>query len=246
MKISIALVEPEHEVNVGHIARLMKNFGLRELLLINPRVDLEKAKVFATHGKGLLEKSRRIKFNELKMFDLLIGTTAIQASDRLNLVRDSIVPSHLAKILANKDSNICIVLGREATGLTNEELARCDIVLNIDTPTKYKTMNISHALAILLYEIFSESKQRKKRGLAASKELQLATKYALSLAKSSGVRKHKMKMLEIAMKRMMSRGIPTSKEVMLLVTLLRGAIMAIERKQFKTDDHLHERLVSSQ
>ncbi len=245
MKISIALVEPEHEVNVGHIARLMKNFGLKELLLVNPKVDLEKAKVFATHGKDLLEKARRIKFNKLKMFDLLIGATAIQASDRLNLVRDSIDPEHLARILASKDSNLCIVLGREATGLTNEELARCDIVVNIDTPTNYKTLNISHALAMLLYEIFSRDKQRK-RGLATAKELQLVTKYALSLAKSSAVRKHKITMLEVAMKRMMGRSMPTSKEVMLLVTLLRGAIMAIERKQLKADDRLHERLVSSQ
>ncbi len=245
MKISIALVEPEHEVNVGHIARLMKNFGLKELLLVNPRVDLEKAKVFATHGKDLLEKARRIKFNKLKTFDLLIGATAIQASDRLNLVRDSIDPEHLARILASKDSNLCVVLGREATGLTNEELARCDIVVNIDTPTKYKTLNISHALAILLYEIFSRGKQRK-RGLATAKELQLVTKYALSLAKSSAVRKHKITMLEVAMKRMMGRSMPTSKEVMLLVTLLRGAIMAIERKQLKADDRLHERLVRSQ
>lgn len=244
MNISIVLVEPEHEVNVGHIARLMKNFGLSELLLINPKFDLDKAKVFATHGKDLLEKAKQIKFNDLKRFDLLIGTTAIPASSRLNLVRDSIDPEHLARILTNKNSNFCLVLGREATGLTNEELAKCDIVVNIDTPTHYKTLNISHALAILLYEIFSRNKS-KKRGLTTSKEMQLVIKYALSLAKSSGVRKHKITMLEVAMKRMMSRSMLTSKEAMLLVTLLRSAILAIERKQLKAD-HLQERLASSQ
>jgi len=241
MNISIVLVEPEHEVNVGHIARLMKNFGLSELLLINPKFDLEKAKIFATHGKDLLEKAKQIKFNDLKRFDLLIGTTAIPASSRLNLVRDSIDPEHLARILTNKNSNFCLVLGREATGLTNEELAKCDIVVNIDTPTQYKTLNISHALAILLYEIFA-SNMRRRRILATSNEVQLIIDYALSLAKNSGVRKHKIMMLKLALKRIMSRSMVTSKEAMLMVTMLRSATTAIKKYEVQREHQSHRRL----
>ena len=241
MNISIVLVEPEHEVNVGHIARLMKNFGLSELLLINPKFDLDKAKVFATHGKDLLEKAKHVRFNDLKMFDLLIGTTAIPASSRLNLVRDSIDPEHLARILTNKNSNFCLVLGREATGLTNEELAKCDIVVNIDTPTQYKTLNISHALAILLYEIFA-SNMRRRRILATSNEVQLIIDYALSLAKNSGVRKHKIMMLKLALKRIMSRSMVTSKEAMLMVTMLRSATTAIKKYEVQREHQSHRRL----
>ncbi|MCP8316808.1 MAG: hypothetical protein H3Z51_08110 [archaeon] len=54
-RLSVALVEPVYEVNVGHIARVMKNFGLEELLLINPKVDLIKARKFASHGVDILE-----------------------------------------------------------------------------------------------------------------------------------------------------------------------------------------------
>lgn len=228
-RISIALVEPEHEVNAGHIARLMKNFGLTQLLLVKPTFDMEKAKMFATHGKDVLGRARTVEFDDLKSFDPLVGTTAIRASDRLNLVRDAIMPREAAAILAARNSNACIVLGREATGLTNHELSRCDIVVSIDTPTDYKTLNISHALAILLYEIFAVN-GRKKRSLADPNELQLLVNYALALAGTSGVRIHKMKMLETALKRIMSRGMATSKEAMILVTLLRGASMAMERK----------------
>jgi len=230
MKISVALVEPEHEVNVGHIARLMKNFGLKELLLVNPKFDLDKAKIFATRGKDLLEKAKQIKFNELKRFDLLIGTTAIPASSRLNLVRDSIDPEHLVRILANKNSNLCLVLGRESTGLANEELAKCDIVVNIDTPTQYATLNISHALAILLYAILNTKSVKQRKSTASKKERKLVVDYALALAKTSGLHKHKTPMLEIALKRILGKSALTSKEAMLIVSLFRGALLTIKRK----------------
>jgi TrmH family RNA methyltransferase len=231
MKISVALIEPEHEVNVGHIARLMKNFGLRELLLVKPKFDLNKAKVFATHGKDLLEKAKQIRFNELKRFDLLIGTTAIPASSRLNLVRDSIDPEHLIRILANKNSNVCLVMGREATGLTNEELAKCDIVVRIDTPTQYTTLNISHALAILLYVVLNKNKSiKQQKRTATKKERKLVIDYALALAKTSGLRKYKTPLLEIALKRILGRSVLTSKEVMLMVSLFRSALLTMKRK----------------
>jgi len=68
MNISIVLVEPEHEVNVGHIARLMKNFGLSELLLINPKFDLEKAKKYSA-GLALEKINDEIRLTSGLMID---------------------------------------------------------------------------------------------------------------------------------------------------------------------------------
>ncbi len=229
MQISIALVEPAHEVNVGHIARLMKNFGLSELLLVDPRFNREKAKIFAAHGKDLIDNASTVEFSDLEDFDPLIGTTAIRARSKLNLVRSVIAPWEISDILSGRRSRPCIVLGRESTGLTNDELSKCDVVVNIDTPTSYKTLNISHALTVLLYEI-STGSRKKNRDLASASEVKLVVSYAISLAKSSGLGKHKLRMMELAMKRLLGRGTVTSKEAMLLVTLLRKASLAIERK----------------
>ena len=231
MKISVALVEPKLAINVGYAARLMKNFGLKDLLLIKPAFDANKAKVFAMSGKDLLEKAQVIEFANLRKFDLLVGTTAIRAKSRLNIIRDSITPERLVSILQH-NSSACIVLGRESTGLTNKELLYCDIVVNIDTLTDYKTLNISHALAIILYEILAKGKGQ--RTVASKDERELLTAYALSLAERSDYPKHKQEMLKTTLKRLLASSSPTSKETMLLTSLVRDAILAIDRSLKRT------------
>ncbi len=226
MTISIALVEPKLAINVGYIARLMKNFGLKELLLIKPTFNMNRAKVFAMGGRDLLDKAKNIDFSELRKFDLLVGTTAIRGKSRLNLIRDSITPEGLVNLF-QKNSNPCIVLGRESTGLTNRELNYCDVVVNIDTLTDYKTLNISHALAIILYEILSKGMSRK--AAASKSERKLLMAYALALARKSDYPKHKEGMLLTALKRVLTSSCPPSKEVMLLVSLMRDATLTIDR-----------------
>lgn len=231
MKISIALVEPKLAINVGYIARLMKNFGLKELLFIKPKFNANRAKVFAMGGRDILDKAKVIDFNELRKFDLLIGTTAIRARSRLNITRDSITPERLVGML-RKNSNACMVLGRESTGLTNRELSYCDVVVNIDTLTDYKTLNISHALAIILYEI--AAKGRSLKTAASKNERELLMSYTVNLARKSDYPKHKQEMLQTTMKRILASSSPTPKEVMLLVSLLRDVTLAIDRSSAKT------------
>jgi len=231
VKISIALVEPKLAINVGHVARLMKNFGLKDLLLIKPKFNMNEAKVFAMSGKDLLERAQTTDFAELRKFDLLVGTTAMRAKSRLNIIRDCITPERLVSIL-QRNSYACIVLGRESTGLTNKELSYCDVVVNIDTSTDYKTLNISHALAIILYEVLAKGKSRKT---AASKsERELLIRYALRLAQKSGYPEHKQEMLQTTLKRLLASSSPTSKETMLLTSLIRDAILAIDRSLKRT------------
>jgi tRNA/rRNA methyltransferase len=225
----VALCEPLYEVNVGHIARLVMNFGLDDLLLISPKVDLQKARVYAAHASTVIDRAKIVEFEYLKRFDMIIGTTSVPAVRRGNIVRDAIEPRDLHGII-NKEQDTCILLGRESTGLTNEELRECDIVVSIDTPTGYKALNISHALAIILYEIFKDtSRLYRYRESASRSEVELLKGYVVRLAYKAGVREHKIPMLELAVERIMARGMATSKEVMLLVTLFRSAMNAIER-----------------
>ncbi|MEM4357693.1 MAG: TrmH family RNA methyltransferase [Candidatus Nitrosocaldus sp.] len=229
VRISIALCEPVYEVNVGHIARLMMNFGLEELLLIEPKVDIARARVFAAHAASIVDRARMVRFDDILHmgFDLIVGSTSIASKDRSNIIRDAVDASMLAGIVRSKE-NVCLLLGRESTGLTNEELARCDVVVSINTPTDYKALNISHALAIILYEIFKDS-VGIYREQASREEIDLLIKYAVELAKTANVRGYRVPMIETAMRRVIGRSMPTSKEVMLLVSLLRSAMLAIKR-----------------
>jgi tRNA/rRNA methyltransferase len=239
MVIGVALVEPQYEYNVGYVARIMKNFGFTNMFLIDPKFNEEEAIRFATHGKDVLASATIVSLKELrKKFDMLIGTTALYAKSRLNIVRDSISPTQLSNLIGESENKIdfCIVLGREASGLLNLEMEICDLVVIIDTKTEYKTMNISHALAILLYELSKRHKLVHKfhsvanKELATRQELDLMLYYVNRLASITGYDKHKLGMLNVSARRLLARALPKSKEVMLIVSLLRGAVLTITRE----------------
>jgi tRNA/rRNA methyltransferase len=251
MNIAVALVEPQYETNVGYIARIMKNFGYKQLYVINPSFEKEKAARFATHGKDILASTKISTLKELReKFDVLVGTTALSAYSRLNILRNSINVVSLSEIIKNVgiEKDFCIVLGRESSGLNNRECEMCDLVVTIDTKTDYRTMNISHALAILLYEISknlpeftlkNDNVRRRSKTLATRQEMNLLINYVNKVADKCGYDKHKRPMLNSAVRRLLAKGIPTSKEVMLLVSLFRKSVLTIERQEHpRTKRHI--------
>jgi tRNA/rRNA methyltransferase len=237
MSITIALVEPQYGINVGYVARIMKNFGYKDLYIINPHVDKEVAARFATHGNDILASAKITTLKQLReKFDILVGTTALYSYNRLNILRDSISVVQLSKIIKDveREKDFCIVLGRETSGLNNKELEMCDLIVVIDTKTDYRTLNISHALAILLYEISKSlpapplKKSKRSKTFATKEEIDLLINYVNKIANHCGYNRHKQPMLNSAVQRLLARGTPTSKEVMLLISLLRKSLIAIK------------------
>ena len=233
------MVEPQYHVNVGHVARLMKNFGLQQLYLINPHFDAEEAIRYAMHGSDVLAQSRTVTLQELrKKFDCVVGTTAIGATSRLNVLRESLSADQLAEIVRKgPGKSFCIVLGREASGMNNKELAACDLVCVIDTKTKYRTMNVAHALAVLLYEISRREPEppgrrgKKKVDQASREDIALLLQYVDKLADAGNFDAHKKPLLDAAVKKTLARSLPTAKDVMLMISLLRKGLLAIERNE---------------
>lgn len=240
MPIGIVLVEPRHPINVGYVARIMKNFGFSKLYLVDPVFDPEEARRFAMHGHGILESAIATNLQQLRHNSrLLVGTTSLRSSRRLNVLRDAISAVHLADIIDDlpKKDNIHIVLGREASGLTNYELRMCDIVVTIETGTEYNTMNISHALTIILYEITKRGLQNsndvvpsKSPRIACRSETDLLIAYSTNAAEIAGYDIHKRSLLDSAFKRLIAKSNPTSKEVMLMVSLFRKVILKMDRR----------------
>ena len=238
LAVTVVLIEPQGYVNVGHVARLMKNFGLKRLYFVRPRFNRVEAVRYSTHGKDVLAAAKTATLKQLrKKFDVLIGTTAIRATSRLNILRESISAEQMARIIHDGTSkDFCIVLGREASGLNNEELGLCDLVVNIDTKTKYRTLNVAHALAIILYEISkakrgpSAKRSKKNVNLASQQDIELLFQYVSRVADAGNYDMHKKPLLEAAVKKLIAKSVPTEKDVMLLVSLLRRSLLAIERK----------------
>jgi tRNA/rRNA methyltransferase len=242
MTIAITLIEPQYPVNVGHIARLMKNFGLKKLYFVRPNFDKIEAAKYSTHGNDIIIAAKSVTLSQLrKKFDVIVGTTAILGSSRLNILRESISAEQLAKIIHDSSiKDFCILLGRESSGLNNEELKLCNLVVTIDTKTNYRTMNVAHALAILLYEIsklqspeLPVKMNKKKIELASQKDIDLLLQYVNKLADAGNYDLHKKPLLESAVKNLLAKSVPTMKDIMLLVSLLRKSHLAIERLRQK-------------
>jgi tRNA/rRNA methyltransferase len=241
MTIAVAIVEPRLYINVGYVARIMKNFGIARLCLIDPSYDMEKANRYAMHGRDILDSATITNLNELrKCSKLLVATTALKGSTRLNVLRDTITADKLAALVSAipKGDNVSIILGREASGLKNRELEICDLVVAIETGTSYRTMNISHALGIILYEINKQEARRSTSDTNAGKkpepanrlETDLLIKYVSTAAEEAGYDKHKRHLLDSAFKRLVAKANPSSKEVMLMVSLFRKCVIRMNRQ----------------
>lgn len=234
-RLSVTLVGPEYPINVGYTARLVKNFGLTRLYLIDPRFDRRVALVYAAHGANILERAEIIDFDELRRrHDLLVGTTAVPASRRANINRLSLPPDEIARYVSMSRST-SLVFGRDTTGLKNEELARCDLVTTLTTGTRYRTLNVSHSVAILLYLV---SRPRAKKARVPNLRLRdIFAKYTYELAMASGVREYHAENLQKLAQRIALRSHVDEEELKLLVFLLRRATMAVSHDDEGTVRH---------
>lgn len=158
--IYVVFVEPESSGNIGFMARTMKNFGLSNLVLINPCPIENEAYFHAMHAKEVI--SKRMTYQSLEEFairekiDFLVGTTGV-AGGSYNVPRIAVTPQQMAESL-NFRGNVALIFGREGNGLSNQEIDMCDVVVAIPTHESYPIMNVSHAAAIIFYEIYKKEK----------------------------------------------------------------------------------------
>jgi tRNA/rRNA methyltransferase len=161
--LHIILLEPEHEGNVGAICRSMANFGFSSLIIINPKCDLENDEFYkrAKHSIGKI-KIKVVK--KMPKLDLIIGTTS-KVSDDYNITRCPINAENLATRLEKlyKKNEIGLLFGREGIGLTNEEITKCDYIACINSSKEYSALNLSHAVAVFLYEIHKQIGKDSKK-----------------------------------------------------------------------------------
>jgi len=229
--LSITVVGAEYPVNVGYTARLMKNFGLQRLYLVSPNCDMRAASVYASHGADVLKNAEVVTLSKVRRtHDLLLATTAIRARSGANVSRTAVKPEEaVARIVAAK--SVSIVFGRDTTGLTNEELAICDLVTSVETRTDYRTLNVSHSAAILLYLTSRAwgSNKAPPAPKAPRQRREAFSRYAYDLAIASGMQSHRAERVVQVARRVALKSEVNSKELGLLVSLMRKAELAVKR-----------------
>jgi len=133
----------------------MRNFGFRELFIVNPKCPLGfGAHMYAKHGAEVLRRAKRARniADAAKGCALVVGTTGIARRSK-RVIRNPMSVAELKRKIKRVKGTVALLLGREGMGLTPDEIRQCDFLVTIEADGSYPVLNISHALAVLLYEL---------------------------------------------------------------------------------------------
>jgi tRNA/rRNA methyltransferase len=154
---TIVLKGPKYAGNIGSVARCAKNMGIERIMVVSGRdLPVDEMKQMSTHfAADLIDQIEYFEDlgDALAGFEFVVGTTA-----RLGSVRGPVVsPREMAASLIDLSQNnrVALLFGPEDTGLSNEDLRCCHGLVTIPTSQKLKSINLSHAVMILCYELFT-------------------------------------------------------------------------------------------
>ncbi len=236
MKIRIVLVEPEGEINVGFVARVMKNFGFYDLALVKPKIKVEEAIQYASHGADVLKKANVYEDIEeaIRGFSLVV-TTSSKVSLGEDLLRIPITVRDFAeKISKIKNGKIAILFGRESVGLTRDEILRSHVLVTIPASEEYPSLNLSHAVAIVLYEIFGElykmKSQVKTFEQPKPKEMEALLGNIDKAVEALKMPKHKEEKTKLVLKRIIGRALISRHEAYVLSGFFRKVHVLLSGK----------------
>ena len=150
--IRIILVEPAGPLNVGSVARVMKNMGLHQLILVNPQCDHlgEEARLMAVRAADILENARVVE----SLPEALVGCTraiATTGDDRPIATKREDPADALPWLL---EAPSALIFGREDCGLTNAELNYAQRLIRIPSSDAYTSLNLAQAVAVCCYELY--------------------------------------------------------------------------------------------
>ena len=154
-KFGFILVKPQLGENIGACARSMKNFGFTNLNIVSPKINFpnHKAKATSVGAFDIINKAK--VYNKTSEAISNFNTIVSLSARRRDINKKHISLNDFVKLLKkSKNSNFGLMFGPEASGLSNEDLSFSNYVLQIPTSPKFKSLNLSHSLTIICYEIF--------------------------------------------------------------------------------------------
>ncbi|UCH89404.1 MAG: RNA methyltransferase [Thermoplasmata archaeon] len=238
MDLSVVLVEPKYGGNIGASARAMKNFGFSKLVLINPCEFDKECYQRAMHAEDVIENAKT--YSKLEEFasgiQVVVGTTGILNLNEKAYIRNPMTPKELGEKISSTEESIAVLFGREDYGLHNDELTLCDLVVSIPTAEEYPVMNLSHSVAVLLYELsLCKLKVPQARGMnkvEKEKFLEMFDKLLLSI----DYPEHKYENTKILFRRLIGRSMPTAWEFHTLMGVLAKSVEYAEQCKRKDED----------
>ena len=203
----VVLVEPLIPGNIGSVARSMSNFGLKELRMFSPCDLGDDAYRFAKHGRFIIENAKIVDSLDeaYEGLDLIVGTSGAKTDSQKKFLRQPVTPREFTEHVKDMDGKIGLVFGREDQGLSNDELARCDIMVNIPTHEINPIMNLSQAATVMFYELFSADKGPMTKLLASEFEKETLNDIFAELLEEINYSQHKKAKTKIMFRKIIAR-----------------------------------------
>ncbi len=161
-KFGFILIKPQLGENIGACARSLKNFGFTKLSIVSPKQSWpnQKAKATSVGAYGIIKKAKIYNntHDAVSNFNIVISFSA----RKRDINKKHISINQFLKIIkSKKNTKFGLMFGPEASGLSNDDLSLSNYILQIPTSKKFKSLNLSHSLSIICYEIFKLENSNK-------------------------------------------------------------------------------------
>jgi tRNA/rRNA methyltransferase len=171
--ITVILVEPEGEGNLGAVARAMMNTGVSSLIIVNPKCNhlSEEALNHSVHAREILQNAIvKPSLTEAACeIEIRIAFSRRVGQWRKRDYSLTELTEHLKPL---RDKSIALVFGNEKHGLSNEDILLCDLLCYIPSAPEFPSLNLSQAVMVALYELYIafQDSDRFRRETAPRKE----------------------------------------------------------------------------
>jgi TrmH family RNA methyltransferase len=177
LPIRFVLVDTTHPGNIGAVARAMKNMGLTDLVLVNPReFPHPEATARASGAEDLLLTARVVPSLAEAIADcgLVLATTSRQRDHYFRVLEAREGAVRAVQEARAGTGAVAVLFGTERNGLSNEQLMSAHALLFIPSNPEYTSLNVAMAAQLIAYEIRMAQREGPQEVLAM-REVQLAT-----------------------------------------------------------------------
>lgn len=153
-RVRVVLCHTTHPGNIGAVARAMKTMGLADLRLVAPgRFPDPQATAMASGASDLLEAARVHDALEPALADTVYA--AALSARRRDLSHRAANPREAARILLEHAAHgpVAVVFGQERRGLSNEDVLKCRVLVQIPANPAYSSLNLAQAVQVMAYEL---------------------------------------------------------------------------------------------
>jgi len=213
----------------------MANFNFKNLYLVNPCKLDDECYARAMHANKILDDV--IIFTNfdkaIYKMDFLIATSSIDSKSDKKHLRNALDIEDFSEKIYELEGKIGLIFGREDYGLFNNEIAKCDIIIKIPTSDNYSSLNLSHAVGIILFSLYIKYQIKEKKRTIDKIEKEKLYNFFHELLEIINYPEHKKENTKVMFKRLIGRAMPSKWEYHTLMGVLSKSIKEIKNKKSK-------------